>query len=93
MTSISLHAFLFALRFLTKIWFLYTQDCGSVPTWRGTDLHRVLGEDIQFVQNIVERQLGGVLRVLSPRVQNGLPDGGGTYIEIWLPGVPNFEDS
>ncbi|KAG0584178.1 hypothetical protein KC19_3G190900 [Ceratodon purpureus] len=70
-----------------------TTDCGSVPTWRGTDLHGVLGEDIQFVQNIVERQLGGVLRVLSPRVQNGLPDGGGTYIEIWLPGVPNFKDS
>jgi signal transduction histidine kinase len=74
------------------MWFLHTQGCGSVPTWRGTDLEDgVLGEDFQFVQDIVE-QLGGVLRVLSPRVQNGLPDGGGTYVEIWLPTLLNFED-
>lgn len=47
---------------------------------------------MQFVQEIV-KELGGVLRVLSPRVQNGLPGGDGTYVEIWLPAVPTFENS
>ncbi len=79
--------------FLTKFWSLHTQGRESVPAWRGTDLEDgLVGGDIQFVQDIVEQQLGGVIRMLYPRIQNDQPDGGGTYIEIWLPAVPNFED-
>jgi len=84
---------LFAGRSLTEFWFLHTQGRDLVPAWRGTDLEdALLGEDIQFVQDIIEQQLGGVIRMLSPRVQNDLADSGGTYIEIWLPAVGNFED-
>jgi len=69
-----------------------TTDGDSVPSWRGTDLDEaLLGEGVQFVQDIVEQQLGGVIRMLS-RVQNDRADGGGTYIEIWLPAVPKVED-
>lgn len=69
------------------------QDRDSAPAWRGTDLEDgLLGGDIQFVQDIVEQQLGGVIRMLYPRVHNSLPGGGGTYIEIWLPAVANIEE-
>lgn len=70
-----------------------TTDRDSAPAWRGTDLEdRLLGGDIQFVQDIVEQQLGGVIRMLYPRVHNSLPGGGGTYTEIWLPAVANLEE-
>lgn len=78
---------------LTKFLSLCAQGRDSVPAWKGTDLKdRVLEEDVQFVQHIIEQELGGVIRMLSPRVQNDLADGDGTYVEIWLPAVPNFDD-
>lgn len=73
-------------------WFLLQiQGFNSARAWRGSDLeYALLGEDFRFVQKIVKQE-GGVLRVLAP-VQKDLPLGGGTYVEIWLPAVPNFED-
>jgi len=63
------------------------------PGWRGTDLeHALVEEDVEFIRDIVELQLGGVLRIQSPHLQNALPGAGGSHVEIWLPAVPNSDD-
>lgn len=63
------------------------------PGWRGTDLeHELVEEDVEFIRDIVELQLGGVLRIQSPHLQNALPGAGGSHVEIWLPAVPNSDD-
>lgn len=71
---------------------MQTRGSWVVPGWRGTDLENALvGEDIAFVREIVELQLGGVLRIQSPHRLDAPPGAGGTHVQIWLPAVSDAD--
>ncbi|CAM6075448.1 unnamed protein product [Sphagnum tenellum] len=59
---------------------------------RDVDLKNGLDRDeMKFVRDIVELQLGGVLRVQSPHLLNAPRGAGGTRVEIWLPAATDIQ--
>jgi signal transduction histidine kinase len=59
---------------------------------RDVDLKNGLDRDeMKFVRDIVELQLGGVLRVQSPHLLNAPCGVGGTRVEIWLPAATDIQ--